>query len=40
MHGPHVYGRVVQVPNRSHNKTDYAIEFDKEKTLVDGLTHK
>ena len=40
IHGPHVHGRIVQVPNRKTNATDCVIEFDKEKTLVYGLTPK
>ena len=40
IHRQHVHGRIVQVPNRLYDDTGCAIEFDKEKTLVDGLTHK
>ena len=40
MHGPHVHSRIVQALNRKNNSTDHAIEFDKEKKLVDGLKHE
>ena len=40
MNGPHVHGIIVQVPNRKTNATEYVTEFDKDKTLVDGLTHE
>ena len=39
MCGPHVHGRIVQVPSRKNNATHCAIDFDKEKILVDELTH-
>ena len=40
MHEPHVHGKIIQVSNRKTNATDYAIEFDTEKTLDDGLTYE
>ena len=40
MYGPYAYGRIVQVPNRKKNIPDYIIEYDKEKDLVDGVTHE
>ena len=38
--GPHMHGRIVQVPNRKTNITDCMIEFDKEMKLVYGLTRE
>ena len=39
-HGSHAHGRIVQTLNRKTNATDFEIEFDKENTLFDGMTHE
>ena len=38
--GMRVRSRITHAPNRKPNAADHAIEFDKVKTLVDGMTHE